>query len=65
MKIDYDKLHNSLNNEADLRKEFEDFLNSLTAVKYSLERNESGEYMQAAVFHMWTGWCMKSILKNK
>lgn len=57
MKIDYDKLHENLADEA-LRAEFEDFIGSLTAVRYSLSKNEHGEYKQAATYHMWTGFCM-------
>jgi hypothetical protein len=61
MKIDYDKLHDNIHNEGDLRASFEDFISSLTAVRYSLKRNVHGEYEQPAVFHMWTGWCMKAV----
>jgi len=44
--------------EGETRKSFETYIESLTVVKYSLERNESGEYKQAAMFHMWTGYCI-------
>lgn len=62
MKIDYDNLHNNINSEGELRASFEDFIDSLTAVRYSLKRNEHGEYEQPSVFHMWAGWCMKSCI---
>jgi hypothetical protein len=61
MKIDYDKLHENIHSEGELRGAFEDFISSLTAVRYSLKRNAHGEYEQAAVFHMWTGWCMRAV----
>lgn len=53
-----DDLNKLLDDENEIRKSFEDFIKSLTAVRYSLERNEHGEYKQAAVFHMWTGYCI-------
>ena len=40
---------------------FEKYIKSLKPVRYSLERNEHGEYKQAAVFHMWTGFCIAKI----
>jgi len=61
MQIDYDKLHENIHSEGELRCAFEDFINSLTAVRYSLKRNVYGEYEQPAVFHMWSGWCMKAL----
>ena len=45
------------------RKSFEDFINALTAVRYSLERNEYGEYRIPAVYHMWTGFCIAEATK--
>lgn len=51
--------------EGSNREEFEAFMNSLRAVKYSLDRDEHGEYRQAAVFHMWTGFCIaKKLIVN-
>jgi hypothetical protein len=57
MKIDYDKLHENLANEM-LQGQFEDFIKSLTSVRYSLDKNQHGEYRQPATYHMWTGYCM-------
>jgi hypothetical protein len=57
MEINYDKLNENLANES-VVAEFEDFINSLTAVKYSLGKNEHGEYTQVATYYMWTGYCM-------
>ena len=57
MKIDYDRFNEELNDEA-ARAEFENFINSLEAVKYSLKRNEHNEYSNSAVYHMWTGYCI-------
>jgi hypothetical protein len=57
MKIDYDRFDEELNNEA-TRAEFENFINSLEAVTYSLKRNEHNEYSNPAVYHMWTGYCI-------
>lgn len=56
MKIDYDKLQNNLNKNEALRSEFEDFINNLSAVRYSLKKDENNEYVQPAVFYMWTGY---------
>jgi hypothetical protein len=61
MKIDYEKLQENIHSEGELRGAFENFIGSLTAVRYSLKRNAHGEYEQPAVFHMWTGWCMKAV----
>ena len=44
--------------EGGIRDDFEKSINALTHVRFSLERNEHGEYAQASVFHMWTGFCM-------
>ena len=43
--------------EGENREDFEKKINSGIA-RYSLGRNEHGEYVQAAVFHMWTGYCL-------
>ena len=51
-------VNNFVSSEGDMRNEFERFMNQLTVVRYSLERDEHGEYRQAAVFHMWTGFCI-------
>jgi len=40
----------------ELRAEFEKTISSLQGVRYSLARDENGEYRQGAVFHMWTGY---------
>ena len=50
--------------ESQNRKEFEDFIKGLKAVKYSLNRDEHKEYTQAAVFHMWTGFCIATKLNT-
>ena len=51
-------VNNLVSSDGDIRDEFEEFMNQLRAVRYSLERDEHGEYRQAAVFHMWTGFCI-------
>ena len=59
MEIDYEKFHANVHNDGQLRLVFEDFVRSLSGVKYSLNRNPHGEYAQGAVDNMWLGWCMK------
>ena len=51
-------VNNLVSSDGAIRNEFEEFMNQLTVVRYSLERDEHGEYRQAAAFHMWTGFCI-------
>jgi hypothetical protein len=48
-------LNDLLGDEGEVRDAFEKIMRD----KYfKVERDEIGEYMQAAVFHMWTGYCL-------
>jgi hypothetical protein len=47
--------------EGDLRNDFERFIYSLEAVKYSIDRYGHGEYKNPAVYYMWTGFCMANL----
>lgn len=58
MSVDYEYFSKALHDEGCIREEFEDFIKSLTAVKYSLERDDYAEYKNPSVFYMWTGFCM-------
>jgi len=49
----------------ELRYEFESFLMAVTVARYSLERDEHDEYKQAAVFYMWTGFCIAQKTTNQ
>ncbi len=48
-----------------IRQDFEKFMNSLTHVRYPMERDEHDEYKQTAVFHMWTGYCISQKMQNQ
>ena len=54
----FNELFRYLTDEGELRNSFEDFIKSLKAVRYSLERDEHKEYKNPAVFHMWSGYCI-------
>ena len=41
--------------EGDLRDSFEKIMKNHN---YKTDRNSDGEYTQASVFHMWTGYCL-------
>ena len=56
------RLTDLLFSEGETRSEFESFINSLTAVRYSLKRDKHGEYENAVVFHMWTGFCIAKVI---
>ena len=55
------KLNDLLSYEGDDRAEFENYIGSLVAVRYSLKRDEHNEYRCAAVFNMWTGFCIAKL----
>ena len=59
------KLNDLLSYEGDDRAEFENYIRSLVAVRYSLKRDEHNEYRSSAVFHMWTGFCIAKLENNK
>jgi len=44
-----------------LRRKFEQTVSGLKAVRFSLKRDDDGEYRQGAVFHMWTGYCLSAL----
>ena len=55
------KINDLLICEGATRVEFENFIGSLVAVRYSLKRDEHNEYRCAAVFNMWTGFCIAKL----
>ena len=55
-------LHKILCEEGPLRERFE---GEVKRRYYRTERDADGEYVQAAVFHMWTGYCIATLQTNQ
>jgi len=56
-KKDESSLSDLLCGDSEVRQEFEKIMRSK---HYTVMRDNFGEYIQAAVFHMWTGYCLAS-----
>jgi len=62
-------IHDLVYTDGELREQFEAYIKSLEAVRYSLEGDEHNEYRSPPTFYMWTGFCIAAdverISKNK
>ena len=50
--------------EGDIRKDFEEYIESLESVQYSIDRYGHGEYKNPSVYYMWTGFCIANLIKD-